>query len=82
MITSVFRCFKRGVQVLFGHQKQQSPPLGSGLPLEFNCSVTSQSTLLCILYLKSGDRCTRRGVVIRGHSVEGEGSNGAGQCFS
>jgi len=34
-----------GVQVLFGHQKQQSLPLGSGLPWVLKCSVTGQSTL-------------------------------------
>jgi hypothetical protein len=33
------------VQVLFGHQKQQSPPLGSSLPWAFKCSVTNWSTL-------------------------------------
>jgi hypothetical protein len=34
------------VQVLFGHQKQWSPPLGSGLPKALKFSVTRQSTLL------------------------------------
>jgi hypothetical protein len=26
------KCAKEGIQIWFGHQKQQSPPLGSGLP--------------------------------------------------
>jgi hypothetical protein len=33
------------VQVLFRHQKQQSPPLGSSLPRELKCLVSSRSTL-------------------------------------
>jgi len=34
-----------GVQVLFGHQKQQRPPLGSSLPWVLKCSITDRSTL-------------------------------------
>jgi len=32
MILNVPNAPIKGDQVLFGHQKQQSPPLGSGLP--------------------------------------------------
>ncbi len=35
-----------GVQVLFGHLKQQSPPLGFGLSWLLRCSVTGWSTLV------------------------------------
>jgi hypothetical protein len=31
---------------LFGHQKQQSPPLGFGLPWMLKCLLTSHSILL------------------------------------
>jgi len=34
-----------GIQVLFWHQKQWSPPLGSDLPWARKCSVTGQFTL-------------------------------------
>ncbi len=34
-----------GVQVLFWHQKQPSPPLRSGLPWALKCSLTNCSTL-------------------------------------
>ncbi len=33
------------VQILFEHQKQWNPPLGSGLPSALKCSVTGQTTL-------------------------------------
>jgi hypothetical protein len=33
------------IQVLFGHQKQGNPPLGSGLPEALKCSVTGWFTL-------------------------------------
>jgi hypothetical protein len=39
---------KEEVQVLFGHHKQHSPPLESGLPPAFKCSVTNWSTLWMI----------------------------------
>jgi hypothetical protein len=45
MIVSVSNAPREGVQVLFGHQKQQSTPLGSGLSWALKCSVTSQPTL-------------------------------------
>jgi len=35
-----------GVQVLFGYQKQHSPPIESGLPWALKCSLTGCSTLL------------------------------------
>ncbi len=35
-----------GVQVVFGHQKQWSPPLGSSVPWALKCSLTGRSTLL------------------------------------
>ncbi len=42
----------RRVQILFGHQKQQSPPLGSSLPWALKCSFTSRSTrVLAFNYL-------------------------------
>ncbi len=34
-----------GVQVFFGHQKQWSPPLGSGWPWALKCLVINRSTL-------------------------------------
>jgi hypothetical protein len=36
----------KGVQVLFGHQKQQSLPLESGLPWVLKCLITSWFTWL------------------------------------
>jgi hypothetical protein len=44
-IVSVSDAPRGRVQVLFGHQKQQSPPFGSGLPWALKCLVTGQSTL-------------------------------------
>jgi len=41
-----------GLQVLFGHQKQLSPPLGSGLPWTLKCLITDQFTLLNLRWLK------------------------------
>ncbi len=38
-------CQEEGVQVLFEHQEQLSPTLGSSLSWVLKCSVTSQSTL-------------------------------------
>jgi hypothetical protein len=40
MIVSVSDAPRGGVQVLFGHQKQRSPPLGSSLPWALKYSVT------------------------------------------
>jgi hypothetical protein len=45
MIVSVSDAPRGGVQVLFGHQKQRSPPLGSSLPWALKCSVTGRCTL-------------------------------------
>jgi hypothetical protein len=44
-IVSVSDAPRGGVQVLLGHQKQQSPPLGCSLPWALKCSVTGRSTL-------------------------------------
>jgi hypothetical protein len=44
-IASMSDAPRREVQVLLGHQKQQSPPLWSGLPWALKCLVTSWSTL-------------------------------------
>ncbi len=41
---------EEGVQVLFGHQKRRSPPLGSGLPWALKCSVTSWSTVVQVIH--------------------------------
>lgn len=54
-----------GVQVMFGHQKQYSPPLGFSLAWALKCSVIGQFTLmphiiLCIIeisWLPSPSRC-------------------------
>jgi hypothetical protein len=35
-----------GIQVLFRHQKQPSPPLGSGLPWMLECSLINRSILM------------------------------------
>jgi len=45
MILSAPNASIRGVQVLFGHQKQWSPPLGSGLPWALKWSLIGCSTL-------------------------------------
>jgi hypothetical protein len=45
MIITMSDASRGGVQVLFAHHNQLSPPLGSGLPWALKCSVTSQSTL-------------------------------------
>jgi len=37
-----------GVQILFGQDKQWSPPLGSDLPLALKCLITSQFTLVVL----------------------------------
>jgi len=42
-------CPRRGVQVLFAHQKQWSPLLGSSLPWAFTCWITNRSTLPVII---------------------------------
>ncbi len=42
-----------GVYVLFGHHKQQSPPLWSGLPWAVKCSVTSRFTLILTILLNN-----------------------------
>jgi hypothetical protein len=52
MIFNVLNAPIKGVQVLFGHQKQQSPPLGSGLPWALKCLVISQFTLVLYGLLK------------------------------
>jgi hypothetical protein len=46
MIFSVPNAPIKRVQVLFGHQKQWSPPLESNLPWAFKCPVTSRFTLI------------------------------------
>jgi hypothetical protein len=43
-IVDVSDASRGGVQVLFGHQKQQSRPLGSGLPWVLKCLITDWST--------------------------------------
>ncbi len=40
---------REGVQVLFGHQKQWSPPLESGLPWVLKCLITNQSTIAVVI---------------------------------
>jgi len=45
MIVSVSDAPRGGDQVLFGHQKQHSPPLGSSFFWTFKCSIIAQSTL-------------------------------------
>jgi hypothetical protein len=57
----------RGVQVLFGHEKQQNPPVGSGLPwlkpFALGCStlvITNDGRIL--------EMATNSPVVIRGGS--------------
>jgi hypothetical protein len=47
MIFSVSNALVRRVQVLFGHQKQQSPPLGSGLLEHFNACSSAVLPYLC-----------------------------------
>ncbi len=44
----------KGVQIFFGHQKQQSPPLGSGLSWALKCSITNQFTLVLYSLLRVG----------------------------
>jgi hypothetical protein len=44
-IVSVLDVLRREDQVLFGHSKQQSLPLGFGLPWAPKCSIIGSSTL-------------------------------------
>jgi hypothetical protein len=44
-----------GVQVLFGHQKQQSPPLGSGVPWALKWLLMGCSTLYTMIFLPHWD---------------------------
>jgi hypothetical protein len=44
-IVNVWDASRGGVQVLFGHQNQWSPLVGSCLPWVLKCSVTGRSTL-------------------------------------
>jgi hypothetical protein len=46
MIVIVADALQGGIQVLFGHLKHQSPPLGSGLAWVLKCCVTRWSTLI------------------------------------
>jgi hypothetical protein len=44
MIITLSNAPRGGVQFVFGHQKQRSSPLDSGLPWALKCSVTGRST--------------------------------------
>jgi hypothetical protein len=58
-IVSVSNVPRREVHILFGHQKQTSPPLGSSLSWAFKCSITLpkylfkwiQHSFKCWIYL-------------------------------
>jgi len=47
-IVSVSDATREGVQILLGHQKQWSPPLGSSLPWILKFLVTIRSTLMVV----------------------------------
>jgi hypothetical protein len=61
-----------GVQILFWQQKQWSPPHGSNLPRVLKCSITSQFTLIKLVWFtqnKSPFFLSRNHFVINDHQA-------------